>query len=219
MTEIDASILLRRTRSLGTRSEEEPFFLGLTETLLPRRKQHKKVLTVGLLAFTFTLPTFAATLEKPIEASQDTYYEEAFDVPAELSGAQDIIEKATVAQSVFQVGRVTNYSTGHGNAKFLVTYDSNADHWNLVIWSKDYNSGSFNCDGYRQWFRVDNPTFGSWTYNNGAGCVGWPATYNNMHENIQIIDHDADGDLDVFMMLETSPQEWTVYLYRNLEIN
>lgn len=177
----------------------------------------QKCIPTLVLALALVQAPALCALEKPSEESLDTLYQESFDVPEELSAAEEIMRKATSTDSVFQVAQATNTNTtGHGNVVFRVTYNSSLDRWDLLLWSKD-SYGS--CAGYRKWYRVDNPTFGSWPYGGGALCVGWPATYNNMHENIQIIDHDLDGDLDVFVMLETSPKVWTVYLYKNLEAN
>ncbi len=193
-----------------------------------------KTTLVAALAALLMLSAGSLMAQDPDDG--DTLYEEAFEIPpfdhepgscklapdTDLGDAFDVMGKATAAATVFTVATATNPdTTGHGNVRFRVSYSHGTNQFSLLLWSqRNYLTASWPwCTGYRKWYRVNSPVFGSWPYAGGALCVGFPPAYNNMHENIQILDFDNDGDQDVFMMLETSPKTWTVYLYKNLENN
>jgi len=145
----------------------------------------------------------------PAFAGGDDLYQESFPIP-EMS-----MSKATLDQSAFRVATVTNTATtGHGNVQFKVMWNSDTNRYQLLIWSLD---SSYGCTGYRQWFDAPTTTyFASWPRRGGALCVGWPPTYAGMNSSMQLLDVDGDGDLDVFQLAEYVPEEWTVYLYQNL---
>lgn len=55
--------------------------------------------------------------------------------------------------------------------------------------------------------------FTPWPNLGGAFGVGWPPPANYTNQ-FQMLDIDLDGDLDVFQILETSANTWSVFLSR-----
>jgi hypothetical protein len=57
--------------------------------------------------------------------------------------------------------------------------------------------------------------FAPWPNLGGAFGVGWPPPLNYSNA-FQLLDVDLDGDLDIFHLVETAPDTWTVFLSRTL---
>ncbi len=97
-------------------------------------------------------------------------------------------------------------STGYGNARFIVfPFFGNAN-WRLTIWCNAAGSG----------MRIHyepgvGGVFTTWPGAGSASGIGWPpsAIYGNQY---QLLDIDIDGDLDVFRLVETSTNTWSVFL-------
>jgi hypothetical protein len=101
-------------------------------------------------------------------------------------------------------------STGYGNARFIVfpSFGSAPPNWRLTIWCSAAGSGR------RGHFEPGTSgVFTTWPYAGGAFGVGWPASpaYGNQYQSLDI---DIDGDLDVFQLVETSANTWSVFLSR-----
>lgn len=101
-------------------------------------------------------------------------------------------------------------SSGYGNARFLIfpSWASSPPNWRLTIWCNAAGSGR------RSHFEPGaGGVFTSWTGLGGAFGIGWPppANYTNQY---QMLDIDIDGDLDVFQLLETAPDTWSVFVSR-----
>jgi hypothetical protein len=137
-----------------------------------------------------------------------------------LWGSGSLIFAANPSESRFVIATATNTdTTGHGNVKFQVCIGSDGVAF-CILWSKYAYNQNNGYKGYRKWYKPRNKDyFATWRYTGGAANVGWPSTRNNMSENIQEIDIDGDGDLEVFVLMETSPKVWKVYCYKNLEDN
>jgi len=97
-------------------------------------------------------------------------------------------------------------STGYDNARFVVfPFFGNAN-WRLTIWCNAGGSGS------RHHFEPGaGGVFTTWPNVANSFGVGWPpsATYVNQYQELDI---DIDGDLDMFRLVETSPNTWSVFL-------
>lgn len=161
-----------------------------------------------------TAPSFA---EQVVWEEKGIIYEEvtapSIEVGEVNKEVNKIIAKATTAESVYVAATVSNtLTTGHGNVQFKVLWNTSTNAWQILAWS--YNS-PYGCVGYRQWYQQPVGTFGSWPRSGGAACVGWPPDITGMNKSMQLIDIDGDGDLDVFQLVETSSQNWVVYLYKN----
>ncbi|MEI2453334.1 hypothetical protein ABU614_08040 [Lysobacter firmicutimachus] len=101
-------------------------------------------------------------------------------------------------------------SSGYGNARFIVfpSFGSAPPNWRMTIWC---NAGG---SGRRGHFEPGSGgVFSAWPYAGGAFGVGWPASpnYGNQYQSLDI---DIDGDLDVFQLVETAANTWSVYLSR-----
>lgn len=101
-------------------------------------------------------------------------------------------------------------STGYGNARFQVfpSFGSAPPNWRLTIWCSAGGTGR------RGHFEPGTTgVFTAWPYAGGAFGIGWPASpsYGNQYQSLDI---DSDGDLDVFQLLETSANTWSVFLSR-----
>ena len=156
------------------------------------------------------LMTASASLAEQIVWEENGVIYEEETSPAE---PDRIVATATTADSVYVAATVTNTATtGHGNVQFKVLWNSSTNAWQILAWS--YNSYG-GCVGYRQWYQQPVGIFGTWPKSGGALCVGWPPDIAGMNNSMQLIDIDGDGDLDVFQLVETSSQNWTVYLYKN----
>ena len=101
-------------------------------------------------------------------------------------------------------------SSGYGNARFLIfpSWASSPPNWRLTIWCNAGGAG-------RRWHFEPGAggVFTGWTSLGGAFGIGWPppANYTNQY---QMLDIDIDGDLDVFQLLETAPDTWSVFVSR-----
>ncbi|MBX9400714.1 hypothetical protein K4L06_05270 [Lysobacter sp. BMK333-48F3] len=103
-------------------------------------------------------------------------------------------------------------STGYGNARFIVfpSFGSAPPNWRMTIWCSAGGSGR------RGHFEPGGGgVFTAWPYAGGAFGIGWPASpnYGNQYQSLDI---DSDGDLDVFQLVETAANTWSVYLSRTL---
>lgn len=101
-------------------------------------------------------------------------------------------------------------STGYGNARFLVFpfFGGTPPTWRLTIWCNAAGTGR------RSHFEPGaGGLFTAWPGVGGAFGVGWPPplSYSNQY---QLLDIDTDGKLDVFQLLETSTNTWSVFLSR-----
>lgn len=101
-------------------------------------------------------------------------------------------------------------STGYGNARFVVfpSFGSAPPNWRLTIWCNAAGSGR------RSHFEPGvGGVFTTWPGVGGAFGVGWPPppVYGNQY---QMLDIDIDGDLDVFQLIETATNTWTVFVSR-----
>jgi hypothetical protein len=101
-------------------------------------------------------------------------------------------------------------STGYGNARFLVFpfFGGTPPTWRLTIWCNAAGTGR------RSHFEPGvGGLFTTWPGVGGSFGVGWPppASYTNQY---QLLDIDTDGKLDVFQLLETSTNTWSVFLSR-----
>ncbi len=97
-------------------------------------------------------------------------------------------------------------STGYGNARFIVFPFFGDANWRLTIWCNDSGIGT------RSHFEPGTGgVFTTWPNVASSTGVGWPppASYTNQY---QLLDIDIDGDLDVFRLVETSPNTWSVFL-------
>ncbi|HEX2254029.1 MAG TPA: hypothetical protein VHQ65_12235 [Thermoanaerobaculia bacterium] len=171
----------------------------------------KKAFLAVLCALSVPATTLVA--EQVVWTEDGVIYEQ--EVPTGTAEMERIVAAATTAGSVYTAAVITNTSTtGHGNVQFQVLWNSSTGKYQILVWS--YNS-PYGCVGYRQWFQEPAGVFGSWPRSGGAACVGWPPStlYPGINNSMQIIDVDADGDLDVFQLVETSSSNWTVYLYKN----
>ncbi|MBW8810254.1 MAG: hypothetical protein JF591_15845 [Lysobacter sp.] len=101
-------------------------------------------------------------------------------------------------------------STGYGNARFIVFpfFTNVVPNYRMTIWCSAAGSGR------RGHFEPGvGGVFVAWPYAGGSFGVGWPASPNHSNQ-YQLLDVDSDGDLDVFQLLETSPNTWSVFLSR-----
>ncbi|HEX4966757.1 MAG TPA: hypothetical protein VF173_38455 [Thermoanaerobaculia bacterium] len=99
-------------------------------------------------------------------------------------------------------------STGYGNARFIVFPFFGDANWRLTIWCNAAGSG------LRSHFEPGaGGVLTAWPNVASASGIGWPppASYGNQY---QMLDIDIDGDLDVFRLVETSPNTWSVFLSR-----
>jgi hypothetical protein len=101
-------------------------------------------------------------------------------------------------------------STGYGNARFIVFpfFGATPPNWRLTIWCNAAGSGR------RSHFEPGaGVVFVAWPNVGGAFGIGWPPplSYSNQY---QMLDIDSDGDLDVFQLLETATNTWSVFVSR-----
>lgn len=101
-------------------------------------------------------------------------------------------------------------SSGYGNARFLIFpfFTNTVPSWRLTIWCNAAGSGR-----RRHFEPGTGGVFTAWTDVSGSFGVGWPppASYTNQY---QMLDIDSDGDLDVFQILETGTDTWSVFVSR-----
>jgi len=103
-------------------------------------------------------------------------------------------------------------STGYGNARFQVfpNFGGSPAGWRVTIWCSSAGSGR---RGHYE--PGAGGLFSAWNYAGGLFGAGWPppASYANQYQSLDI---DLDGDLDVFRLVETSANTWTVFLSKTL---